>query len=508
MKIVSCKQIKEIDSYTIKHEPIASIDLMERASAQLFSWIAGRYGISEHFVTFAGPGNNGGDGLALARMLGTNGYNVDVHIVKVSGKLSPDCELNLKRLENVTNVTIFYLSAINQFPIIAAEDVIIDAIFGSGLARPVDGLPLEVILHINKSDSDVISIDLPSGLYGEDNTSNKYSGIVRADFTLTFQFPKLSFMFPENAPYVGEWIVLPIGLDESIIRDTSTPYNILSNADILTLLKTRSKFDHKGTYGHGLLIAGSEGKMGAAVLGAEAALRTGIGLLTCHLPFCGNIIMQSSLAEAMTVSDKSENTISEIGSTEMFSAVGIGPGIGTSENARAALSSLLSECRKPIVIDADAINILSLNKKLLGLLPLDAILTPHPGEFERLAGKSINGYDRLQKQIEFSNKYKCIIIFKGANSTVTTPSGDIFFNSTGNPGMATGGSGDVLTGIVLSLLAQGYSAVNAALTGVYLHGKAGDIAAEESCYESILASDIIKCIGKAFNFIRRNGVTV
>jgi hydroxyethylthiazole kinase-like uncharacterized protein yjeF len=508
MKIVLCEQIKEIDSFTINHEPIASIDLMERASNQLFGWIAGRYGISEHFVIFAGPGNNGGDGLALARILGVNGYNVDVHIIAISEKTSTDYNINLQRLKNVTNVTISYLKNIEQFPLVVQNEIIIDAIFGSGLTRPVEGLAGDVIKQINKSDSVVISIDLPSGLFGENNTNNIYSGVVKADFTLTFQFPKLSFMFPENAQYVGEWKILPIGLDENAIRNTVSPYTMLLNNDILPLLRKRGKFDHKGTYGHALLIAGSRGRMGAAVLGAKAVLRTGVGLLTCHIPSGGNLILQSSLAEAMTVSDKSEDTISEIGSTEMFRAVGIGPGIGTSRDSQNALASLLAECRKPIVIDADAINILSLNKKLLKLLPVEAILTPHPGEFERLAGKSINGYDRLQRQIQFSHDHNCIIVYKGANTTITAPSGDAFFNSTGNQGMATGGSGDVLTGIILSLLAQGYSPVDAALTAVFLHGLAGDIAAEESCFESIIASDIINCIGKAFNVIRRNGATV
>jgi len=506
MKIVSCEQIKEIDSYTIKHEPIASIDLMERASVQLFNWITGRYGISEHFVIFAGTGNNGGDGLALARMLGNCGYMTDVQFVSVSDKISSDCSLNLNRLQNVTNVTISTIKDISQFPLIGSDDIVIDAIFGSGLTRPVSGLQAEVIKMINLSEALVISIDLPSGLFGEDNSNNTDSSIIRADYTLTFQFPKLSFVFPENAQFIGEWIVLPIGLDENAIRKSVSPYSLLLSGDILPLLKSRNKFDHKGTYGHGLLIAGSEGKMGAAVLGAGAALRSGIGLVTCHIPSGGNLIIQSTVSESMVISDRSEKYISEIGSVENFTAVGIGPGIGTAPETQKALYDLLSSCKKPVVIDADALNILSMNKEWLSLIPAESILTPHPKEFERLFGKSTDSYERLQKQIAFSEKFNCIIICKGANTTISTPSGNVFFNSTGNPGMATGGSGDVLTGIILSLLAQGYSPVNAALTGVYLHGLAGDIAARESCFESIIASDIINCIGKAFNEIRRNGV--
>ena len=268
------------------------------------------------------------------------------------------------------------------------------------------------------------------------------------------------------------------------------------------LLKKRNQFDHKGNFGHGLLASGSSGKMGAAVLGAGAALRTGIGLITCHIPSCGSIIIQSSQPEAMVRLDKSEKNISEIGITDSFSAVGIGPGLGTEPESQKALYNLLSECKKPMIIDADALNILSLNKKWLSLLPPGTILTPHPKEFERLAGNTDSGFARLKRQIEFSEDHNCIVVLKGAHTSITTPERKVLFNSTGNPGMATAGCGDVLTGILLSLLAQGYTPENAAVVGVYLHGAAGDIAAKESCFESIIASDIINSIGKAFNKIR------
>jgi len=508
MKIFNSRQIKEIDAYTIKHEPISSIDLMERAAGQLYKWIAERYDISEHFLVFAGPGNNGGDGLALARMLYNNGYRVDVHCIVISENNSPDLELNLKRLENVTNVTINYITDAKQLPVITSGTIIIDAIFGTGLPRPAEGLAGEAIRLINRSDSAVISVDIPSGLFAEDNSNNTFDTVIKADFTLSFQFPKLAFMFPDTGRYAGEWFVLPIGLDENAVRNTATPYNYIVNRDILPLIATRKKFDHKGNFGHGLLIAGSSGKMGAAVLGAKAALRTGIGLITCHIPSCGNLILQTSVPEAMVISDKSENHVSESGNTDTFSAVGIGPGIGTIPETQRAVAALLKSCNKPLVIDADGLNIISLNKELLELLPPGTILTPHQKEFERLAGVALNSYDRLMKQIEFSKIHKCIIILKGAHSSITTPDGDTFFNSTGNPGMATGGSGDVLTGIILSLIAQSYTPLSASLTGVYLHGLAGDIAANESCYESIIASDIINCIGKAFNEIRCIGATV
>jgi len=507
MKIFSSKQVKEIDSYTIEHEPISSIDLMERAAEQLYKWIAERYGISERFLVFAGPGNNGGDGLALARMLNNNGYNVEVHYIAISKKKSHDLELNLVRLENVTNVTINYITDIEQLPVITSGTIVIDAIFGTGLTRPAEGLAGETIKLINRSDSVIISVDIPSGLFAEDNSNNTFDTVIKSDFTLSFQFPKLAFMFPDTGRYAGDWFVLPIGLDKNAVRNSDTPYNFIVNRDIVPLTGIRNKFDHKGNFGHGLLIAGSSGKMGAAVLGAKAAVRTGIGLITCHIPSGGNLILQTSLPEAMVISDKSEIYVSETGNTETFSAIGIGPGMGTSYECQRAVASLLKSCNKPLVIDADGLNILSLNKRLLEKLPPGTILTPHQKEFERLAGKALNSYDRLMKQIEFSKIHNCIVILKGAHSSITTPDGDVYFNSTGNPGMATGGSGDVLTGIILSLMAQGYTSLTASLMGVYLHGLAGDIAANESCYESIIASDIINCIGKAFNEIRRNGIT-
>jgi NAD(P)H-hydrate epimerase len=502
MKLFSCDQIKQIDDYTIKNEPVASIDLMERAAGQLLIWYLPKFERSRRILIFVGPGNNGGDGLAFARLLASARYNAEIYYIDFTEKTSGDWKINLQRLKTETDVPLNYLKGLDQFPSIFSGDIIIDAIFGSGLTRRVEGLPGDVIKHINQVETTVISIDIPSGLFCEDNTINDYESVISADFTLSFQFPKLSFMFAENAQHVGEWSVLPIGLSANAIQNTISSYFFLEKKDIVPLLKRRNKFDHKGTFGHGLLFAGSSGKMGAAVLGAGAALRSGIGLITCHVPSCGVTIVQGALPEAMVEPDRNEKHLSEIGNTSAYSAVGIGPGIGLEPESRNAMHKLMEELKRPVVIDADGLNILSLNKDWLSLIPKGAILTPHPKEFERLAGNSENSFLRLQRQIELSGKYKCIIVLKGAHTSITTPGGTVFFNSTGNPGMATAGSGDVLTGILLSLLAQGYSPENAAVLGVYLHGLAGDIAAEESGYESIIASDIIKSLGKAFNKIR------
>jgi NAD(P)H-hydrate epimerase len=475
---------------------------MERAARQLFNRIRSLLNRSARIFVFIGPGNNGGDGLALARMLAVNSYDTEIFYVKFTDKTSADWDINHQRLETETNLKLKYITVADQFPVISSGDFIIDAIFGSGLTRPVEGIAHEIIKQINQVDATRISIDIPSGLFGEDNSKNNYEGVIKADFTLSFQFPKLSFLFAENKHYVGEWTVLPIGLHDSAVRNSKSTFSFLEKKDIAPLLKNRNQFDHKGNFGHGLLISGSSGKIGAAVLGSMAALRSGIGLITCHIPSCGNIILQSSVPEAMVKLDKIEKYISDIESTESFTSIGVGPGIGTEPDTQKALHRLLSDWKKPMVIDADALNILSVNKKWLNLLTPGTILTPHPKEFERLAGKSENSFIRLEKQIGFSEEHNCIIVLKGAHTSITTPDGKVMFNSTGNPGMATAGSGDVLTGILLSLLAQGYSSENASVLGVYLHGSAGDIAAGESCFESIIASDIINCIGKAFNMIR------
>jgi ADP-dependent NAD(P)H-hydrate dehydratase / NAD(P)H-hydrate epimerase len=502
MKLFRSDQIKLIDLYTIKEEPVDSIDLMERAAGQLLRWYLSRFERKGRVFIFAGPGNNGGDGLALARLLKSNRYEPQVFYVEFTDKTTVDWKTNLKRLDSESKVPVTHITDPGLFPFITSEDVIIDAIFGSGLTHPVQGLAGDIIKQINNSDAIVISIDIPSGLFGEDNSANNYECIVRADFTLSFQFPKIAFMFSENSEYCGEWFILPIGLSMNAIRNTDSPYSYIEKEEISPLLKKRKKFDHKGIYGHGLLVAGSYGKMGAAVLGAKAALRAGIGLITYHLPYCGIQIAQSALPEAMALADKSEKFISKIKSLKSFNAAGIGPGLGTEPETQDAVLSFLKDWKKPVVIDADALNILSMDYGRLSLIPEGAILTPHPKEFERIAGKTDNDFQRLMRQVEFSKEHKCIVILKGANTSVTTPNGRVFFNSTGNPGMATAGSGDVLTGILLSLLAQGYASENAAILGVFIHGLAGDFAAGASGQESIIASDILENLSKAFNSIR------
>lgn len=502
MKIFTCEQIREIDDITIRTEPVSSFDLMERAAGQLLLWYMKSFDRTRRVLIFTGPGNNGGDGLALARMLASNRYNVGVYDLNISEKTSPDWKINHQRLRQETNVPFISVSRRDQIPDFRPDDVLVDAIFGSGLARPANGLASDIIRFINQTGCTIVSIDIPSGLFGEDNGKNDLESVVKADYTLTFQFPKLSFMFAENARFTGEWVVLPIGLSSKAIKEIQTPYSLLEPDAIISFMKARKKFDHKGIYGHGILISGSKGKMGAAVLGARAALRTGIGLLTCHIPGSGNQILQTSVPEAMSQPDANAEIVSEIGETERFDAIGIGPGIGTDPVTQKAFHSVLLNRSKPLVIDADGINILGLNDKWMSVMPEKTVLTPHLKEFERIAGKSGNGYSRLEKQSGFAVRYNCVVVLKGAYTSVATPDGKIFFNSTGNPGMATAGSGDVLTGMILALLAQGYSSGNAAVAAVFLHGLAGDLAAGKSSPESIIASDIIDNIGNAFVKLR------
>jgi NAD(P)H-hydrate epimerase len=435
-------------------------------------------------------------------MLSEKGYKCTIFFCGQTDNTSADWKINKSRLETGTKVPFVTISGIEQFPLLNPDSVIIDALFGSGLSRPLTGIFAGIINRINESGCTVISVDMPSGLFGEDNEGNDVNAIIKADYTLTFHFQKLSFMFPENEIFTGQVHVLPIELHNSIIESTETPYRLIDRDMVKPLLKTRNMSDHKGSFGHGLIVGGSYGRMGAIVLGARAALRTGIGLVTCHIPSGGNLIIQCAVPEAMAIHDRSEKNISEISDPGSFSAAGIGPGMGKERETQSALQKFLVNCRIPLVIDADALNILSENKKWFSDIPPLAILTPHPKEFERLAGKSTNGYERLRKQIEFSSENNCIVVLKGAHTSISEPGGTLFFNSTGNNGMATAGSGDTLTGIIMSLLAQGYEPLKASITGVFIHGLAGDIAAGRSSNESLIASDIIDSIGEAFNRIR------
>jgi NAD(P)H-hydrate epimerase len=479
---------------------------MERAALGLASFIKAECRLSGAIRIFAGYGNNGGDGIALARLISNDGFMVDLHVILPEKSWSPDAKSNLDRLPERENLVVTYLQAGYPLPVIDKNDLVIDALFGTGLTREPEGFMAGVIGHVNKSGARVISVDIPSGLFGEDNRLNSRQHVIKADQTVTFQFPKLCFFLPENHPFVGDWKVVPIGLHPDFINDVDTPWNFIGPEDIFRWLKKRDKFSHKGNYGHSLIISGSTGKAGAAVLAASACIRSGSGLTTVMIPSHGNSIVQTAVPEAMTIPDSHTERWTSVPDLSPYSAIGAGPGTGTHPDSWKALEKVLLNSRVPLVLDADALNLLSLNPGSLLQVPKNSILTPHPGEFKRLFGEDADDYSRIMRLKELSAFYGLVLVLKGAHTAVAGPDGSVWFNITGNPGMATGGSGDVLTGIITGLAAQGYDPFTAARMGVFIHGSAGDIASESTGQEALTALNIIGSIGKAYLRIHKQTI--
>ena len=485
MQIFATEQIREWDEYTITHEPIASIDLMERAATACFDWLLQHNYKNRRFSIFCGKGNNGGDGLAIARMLAQTNHPVTVYILEFGHKGTNDFQQNLARLHETPATIKFVSSEANLYPL-PPGDIVIDALLGSGLNRPLDGLTASLVQHINRSGNEVIAIDIPSGLFVDQ--SSKDNVVIHARHTLSFQCYKPAFLVKDNAAAIGQVHILDIGLHTGFLQ-TAVPVYYFTDAELVgPILQPRNEFSHKGDYGHACLIAGSYGMMGAA---ARACLRSGVGKLTCLVPELGYTIMQTSVPEAMCQVD--DGSVKDL---DTYDAIGIGPGIG--RQRRELLQSVLAQHHRPMVIDADALNILSEDKSLLKKLPAGSVLTPHPKEFERLFGKSDNDFERLQLALRQASELGLHIVLKGRYTFIATPDGKGYFNSTGNPGMATGGTGDVLTGIITGLLAQRYSPLQAALAGVYLHGLAGDLAAALTSQPSLIASDLIDYLGQAY----------
>ena len=498
MKILTSSQIHELDQYTIAHEPIESLQLMERAAKALTRAITERWTTSTTFVTFAGPGNNGGDALAVSRMLAELGYEVSVYLFNIGGHLSADCASNKQRLEECKRVKLF-VEVTQEFdpPQLTSSLVVIDGLFGSGTNKPLAGGFASLVKYINASHAKVVSIDLPSGLMSEDNSFNVRANIIRANLTLTLQQPKLSFLFAENQSFLGEVEVLDIRLSEEGMELATTHYSTLEREEVTKMMTRRSAFAHKGTIGHSLLIAGSYGMGGAAILATRACLRSGVGKVTIHTPRHNNLLMQIAVPEAVVQLDKEETIFSEPIDSDDYHALGIGPGLGTSEQTAIALIAQLRRTQCPIVADADALNILSNHPAWLQQLPKGVIITPHAKEFDRLSGHSSDSFERLQKAIAMAKRLQGFVILKGHYTAICFPDGHVVFNTTGNAGMATAGSGDVLTGILTGLLTRGYTREQACLLGTYLHGLAGDIAAEVKGMEGMIASDIIEALPQA-----------
>ncbi len=499
MKIFTSAQIRELDSYTVKHEPIASIDLMERAAKALAHAIADEWDTNSPMVVFAGPGNNGGDALAVARLLAEQGYSVSAYLFNITSHLSVDCEQNRKRMEENRRIKDFVVVT-QEFdpPVLTAETVVIDGLFGSGLNKPLAGGFASLVKYINNSPAKVVSIDVPSGLMAEDNSFNVRAHIIRATLTLTLQHIKLSFLFAENQQFIGRLKILDIRISKEGIDRTDTQYILAEEKTVRPLLQPRNPFAHKGEMGHALLIAGSYGMGGAAILAAKACLRAGAGKVTVHAPRGNNLIMQVAVPEAVVQLDREETAFSEPVDTEDYDALAIGPGLGMSEGAAIAMIAQLRRSQCPIVADADALNLLANHRAWMQQLPQGMIMTPHPKEFDRMAGRCTDSFERLAKAVDMAKRQQIYIILKGHHSALCLPDGHVLFNSTGNAGMATAGSGDVLTGIITALLAKGHPQADACLLGMYLHGLAGDLAAKELGEESLVASDIIAFLPKAF----------
>lgn len=492
MKIFTALQIKQADEITIVKQNIASHDLMERAGTEAFLWLKRKFPDKETvFHVFCGQGNNGGDGLVIARLLHNDRYSIVLDVIYEAGKPTVDFTANLQKIEDAA---IPYNKNENYY---FEKDrlVYIDAIFGIGLSRELNDTTRQVVERINNGKGCVISIDVPSGMFMD----RKTDFAVQSDIVLTFQFPKLSFYLPDNYRFIKDVVVLDIGLDSEFIENTPTGYYFTDGFEICNRYKPVAAYAHKGTQGHALIIGGSYGKIGAVCLSAKAALMSGCGLVTAYVPKCGYTILQTAFPEAMVVTDGDEY-ITQIGFDLNPKAIGIGMGLGQHPDTQKALYEFLKLQSLPLVIDADALNILSYNKDWLKLLPENSIITPHPKELERLMGSWQDDFEKIEMMIAFSKEYKLVLIAKDSR-TMIVYNDTIYINSTGNAALATGGSGDVLTGIITGLLAQSYDPINAAIFGVYLHGLTADIGVAETGKQSFIASDILKYMGAAYRDI-------
>lgn len=445
---------------------------------------------------FCGIGNNGGDGLVVARHLITHGYNVKTYIVNCSDKRSKDFLLNYDRIKEATKEWPDMLTCKQDFPLINKDDIILDAVFGIGLNRPVNEWVTQLFMHFKSSKAFTLSVDIPSGAFTDKITDNEDS-VVWANHTLSFQSPKLIFFLPDTAKFSMQWEVIDIGIDREFLFKTETEADIIGKHEVLPMYQPREKFSNKGTYGHALILGGSYGKIGATLLASRAALASGAGLVTAFIPKCGYSVLQTALPEAMVITDTNDEIITDVDFEIEPTVIGLGIGMGTDTKTVSALEKFLKLNSAPLVIDADGLNILSKKKALLKLLPKQSVLTPHPKELERLIGKWENDFEKLEKVKTFSKKQDVIVVIKGAN-TITVYSEKYYVNTTGNPGLATAGTGDVLTGIITGMIAQGYEPLHATLFGVYLHGRSADIAIEGLGYQSLIASHVIEALGDAY----------
>jgi NAD(P)H-hydrate epimerase len=499
MKIFTAEKIRECDEFTIANEPVSSIQLMERAAQSCVHWISENCKIHENFAVFCGNGNNGGDGLAISRLLYLKGFNVDVFVKDLNGNFSPDAAINYTQLKDFSGITIKEFKDFQKEKL-SEKTICIDAIFGTGLSRNVAGEELNILNELNSLLNIKISIDIPSGLFADQNLDED-STVLQADYTLSFQFWKKIFLYPETGKYTGNVVILNIGLHPQYINETETNNFTIDENFIEKIFKPRNEYSHKGTFGKAAIIGGSYGKMGAAVLSVKAALKSGAGLVFAVSPKCGYEILQTSSPEAMFI-EGGKKYIENI-EIDNDLVLGIGPGLGTHDKTEESLLIFLKNYSSPLVLDADALNIISKNPSHINLIPKNSIITPHPKEFERLFGKTKDSFERADLAIRKAKELTIYIVLKDNHTQVITPEGNVFYNITGNSGLAKGGSGDILTGILTSLMAQGYSAENAAILGVWLHGKSADFAAEKYSKESMQPTDVINELETTFLYLNK-----
>jgi hydroxyethylthiazole kinase-like uncharacterized protein yjeF len=470
LPLLTSPQIREADAYTIANEPISSVNLMERAAKAFVGWFVNHFPDKKQAISiYCGTGNNGGDGLAIARILHGHHYkSVNIKVTRFSDKASDDFNVNLKKLQST--ITVMEIKSGDDFP---DEDspVLIDAMLGSGLNKPLHGDYERLVKHLNSLEKTVVAVDIPTGFFSEGETKPD-STVLKAKLVITFQQPKINFLLPESGPVMECWEAVNIGIDDKFVQSLDSPYRFITEKDIRHLMKPRHKFSNKGTFGHALIVAGQAKTMGAALLCSSACAHAGAGLTTACVPESGLIALNSYLPEIMAIV-RQGNDLPEIG-WDKFSTMGIGPGLGNDENSLNLLCDILTNYKKPVVIDADALNILAEHKQLWTMVPEGSIITPHMKEFDRLFGESNSWWQRLQTAIEKAKEHKICIVLKNDYTITATPDGKAYFNSTSNAAMASGGMGDALTGIITALLAQKYSSQDACIIGTYIHGKAGD----------------------------------
>lgn len=495
MKILTAEELYKAHHDTIEKQQISELDLVERAGLQVFNWIHRRMqGSQVKIHLFNGIGNNGAVGLSLARHLLINGYNIDNYVVNFSKKRTSAFLANYDKIKELKSWPIL-INESDEFPKeIGADDIIIDAIFGIGLNKDTGNLVNNLFAYLNTSKAFKLAIDIPSGLHA--NKAVDLNHVLKVNYTLTFQSPKLVFFLPETTVFTEQWEVLDIGLDQGSLQATSAP-QLISKHEVLPLYQMREKFSNKFSYGHALMIGGSFGKIGSVLLSSQAALKTGCGLISAYVPNCGVSILQSAFPEAMVQVGEGVKSLTGIKPKGQFNAVGIGMGMGTDKETVVGFTSFIKENTLPLVIDADGINILSEHTELLTLMTKQTVLTPHKKELERLIGTWKNDFEMLEKVKLFSTKYDCIVVIKDA-VTITAYKEEQFVNTSGNPALATAGSGDVLSGMITSLIAQGYNNLHAAIVAVYLHGRTADVAVNATGYQSFIASDSVNNIGNAY----------